>query len=1107
MRWTLLTLLFLLGCLGEPKIDDSAGLPSVDADGDGFDEANDCDDQDVDVHPGADEMCNGQDDDCDGFIDSDDPGLLDGSSYFADKDADGYGDLESSVSACSAPDGTVDDASDCDDGDALIHPDAEESCNGLDDDCDGDLDEGLELETWFMDADADGYGDDTSAVEACVAPDGRVADGGDCDDADDAINPGASELCNDLDDDCDGDIDEDIPGTATWYADADGDGFGDPYAGVEACAQPSGTVALAVATDCDDADATIHPDATETCDGVDNDCDGDIDEDLASTGTWYADGDGDGYGDPSTGVEGCTAPSGHVADGTDCDDGDAGANPGATELCDGYDNDCDGLVDGDDDSVTGSGTWYADGDGDGFGDAAVATVSCSAPSGTVSNAGDCDDTDYHVNPVATELCNGVDDDCDGTVDVGAAGVLTWYYDADSDAYGDAAVSVTACDQPTGYVSDSTDCDDTLAYVYPGADEYCNGTDDDCDGVVDVGAVDEPTWYADADADAYGDASTATVGCTQPTGYVADNTDCDDTMASVYPGATETCNGVDDDCNGVIDNGAAGSTPYYADADGDSYGDAGDVDYSCTAPSGYVADSTDCDDTDAAVNPAASELCNGLDDDCDGTVDVGATDESIWYGDADGDGYGDSSSTNIACSAPTGYVADDSDCDDGDATVNPGATETCNSVDDDCDGDIDEDASDATAYYSDGDGDGYGDDSSVTYDCGTLSGMTTTGGDCDDLDPLIHPGATEYCDGVDTDCDGTDDPSSTVTFETSAGVKSDVTSTFTLGTTTTPNTYSFSDDGTLYLCEGSYDALIDVSAADASIVGVEGSSLTVLSAGYYGTIITALTGAANLSVSGLSLLEGSGTNGGAISSAIAGLDFAGDDLVVSLSLANNGGGIYLKDAASVSLQVVELSSCDANKGGGLFVEQGVLDFDDLWVSLNDASDQGGGLYLKHISGSTVGLVVSDNVASNKGGGMYLEDAILSIEDSEVSDNTSSDQGGGIILKARSEVTMSTTVIEANTAVVSGGGLLLDDSSFECVGTSTSGVYEGFVGNLATNGGGVFVKGAHGDLQADTCDFGTGGDDNTLDDVFADHTKTSYSVDDDETFACDKASCWW
>ena len=175
--------------------------------------------------------------------------------------------------------------------------------------------------------------------------------------------------------------------------------------------------------------------------------------------------------------------------------------------------------------------------------------------------------------------------------------------------------------------------------------------------------------------------------------MADDSDCDDTDASVHPGATETCNGVDDDCDGTTDGAdAAGASRWYADSDGDGYGDASTTTRDCSAPSGYVADDSDCDDTDASVHPGASESCNGVDDDCDGTTDEpSAVDAATWYRDADGDGYGSATApTRTACSAPSGYVADDSDCDDADASVNPGAAEVCgNSVDDDCDGAVDE----------------------------------------------------------------------------------------------------------------------------------------------------------------------------------------------------------------------------------------------------------------------------------------------------------------------------------------------------------------------------------------------------------------------------------
>ncbi|MFH1470091.1 MAG: MopE-related protein, partial [Pseudomonadota bacterium] len=341
--------------------------------------------------------------------------------------------------------------------------------------------------------------------------------------------------------------------------------------------------------------------------------------------------------------------------------------PGATELCNGTDDDCDGTTDEDD--AADALIWYADADGDTYGDAASATEACTLPSGHVADATDCDDTNAAVNPGATEVCNGTDDDCDGTTDEDdAADALTWYADADSDGYGDAASTTLACTLPAGYLADDTDCDDTDAAVNPGATEQCNGTDDDCDGTTDEDdSADALTWYADADGDTYGDATSTTVACYLPTGYLADDTDCDDTDAAVNPGATELCNGVDDDCDGTTDEAAAADAlTWYADADSDSYGDAASTTVACTQPSGYLADDTDCDDTDAAINPAATEVCDGADNDCDGTTDeADAADALTWYLDADSDGYGDSASTTPACSLPSGYADNAWDCDDTD----------------------------------------------------------------------------------------------------------------------------------------------------------------------------------------------------------------------------------------------------------------------------------------------------------------------------------------------------------------------------------------------------------------------------------------------------------
>jgi hypothetical protein len=371
--------------------------------------------------------------------------------------------------------------------------------------------------------------------------------------------------------------------TGPEVVDADGDGY-------------------ASDDDCDDSDASIHPGAEEDCDGVDDDCDGEIDEDATDAITVYADADGDGFGDPGVSQQACDPVDGWVGieDASDCDDSDPAVNPAAQELCNGIDDDCDGLVDHDDDSVVDAATWYADADDDGWGDDASTVRACSQPSGHVDRGGDCDDGDAAFNPEAVEddCTDPADYDCDGSVE---------YADGDGDGW-------AACQ----------DCDDGDAAVSPGAAELCNGVDDDCDSWVDEDdAIDAATWYADDDGDGYGDVSSATAACSQPTGFVADATDCDDGAAAVNPGAAELCNGLDDDCDGTVDEDAAiDAATWYADADADGYGDPGSATVACSQPTGFVADATDCDDGAAAVNPGAAELCNGLDDDCDGSVDAG-----------------------------------------------------------------------------------------------------------------------------------------------------------------------------------------------------------------------------------------------------------------------------------------------------------------------------------------------------------------------------------------------------------------------------------------------------------------------------------------------------
>lgn len=208
------------------------------------------------------------------------------------------------------------------------------------------------------------------------------------------------------------------------FPDTDGDGFGDSAGGEERCDVPAGFVTKD--GDCRDDNAAIHPDGNEICDAVDNDCDGMIDDadaslDVASTGTFYRDSDGDTYGDAAMTKHACVKPAGYAASSSDCNDGEANVNPGAVEVCDFVDNDCDSLVDIADSNIDPASTksFYRDVDHDNFG-AGSAMVACSAPSGYVAVSGDCNDGDSASYPGGMEICDGADNDCDGGIDGTAA---------------------------------------------------------------------------------------------------------------------------------------------------------------------------------------------------------------------------------------------------------------------------------------------------------------------------------------------------------------------------------------------------------------------------------------------------------------------------------------------------------------------------------------------------------------------------------------------------------------------------------------------------------------------------------------------------------------
>lgn len=328
-------------------------------------------------------------------------------------------------------------------------------------------------------------------------------------------------------------------------------------------------------------------------------------------------------------------------------------------------------------------------------------------------------------------------------------VSTYYPDGDSDGYGDASVFLQDVSAPEGYVADNTDCDDTNAAVKPGVTEVCNNADDNCNG-----AIDEDLMQPDSNA--FGLCSSNTEVCSAGEWLGSEEN---------YLPAEETCDGADNNCNGETDEGV--KLIFYFDGDADGFGDEWNVISECSAPEQYTTDNTDCDDNNAGMNPNAEEVCNGIDDNCNGMNDEGETCEYVsYYCDNDGDGYPSSAPSDGCntfncvpeeCSTEAG-----TDCNDDNSDISPDISEDCNGIDDNCNEAVDEAQEmvpqgiqpfvafsplTQSCYTGDEWTNGMGLCTSGIQTCSEGSWGSCVG----EVTPL-----DETCDGFDNDCDGSAD---------------------------------------------------------------------------------------------------------------------------------------------------------------------------------------------------------------------------------------------------------------------------------------------------------------------------------------------------------------
>ena len=616
------------------------------------------------------------------------------------------------------------------------------------------------------------------------------------------------------------------------------------------------------------------------------------------------DRDKDGYWDE----EECASVRGYKP--WDCDDSDPTTFPKFAELsCDNIDDDCDDLVDED---------WDQDGD-----------QQALCPPGSPATGLDCDDSDSDIKSGTQEtMCDGIDDNCNNVVDEG--------FDYDGDGYVNAG-----CEVQGGVAPGMGDCDDFDQEIFPGATETCDTQDNDCDSLVDeqMSAVEiaEKCDHLDNDCDGQVDEVPDTDGDNQPDGT----------------GESEICDQVDNDCDGRVDEGF--------DPDGDGFFP---VDTGCEVY--YGMNQLDCDESDPLIHTDAHEVCDELDNDCDGR-----TDEDY---DQDHDG----AFSSVLC-IQSGRSSGTLDCDDNDATRRPGADEICDGIDHDCDGRI------ATASWEDNDG------------------WSACEGDCSPRNPEIAPSLAEVeGDGLDNNCDGYSDAELIVAP---------------VGVIPEPGKPTFvsvqeaidaarSGDRILVM-PGTYMGFVNYSGKDVVVQGQAGPDTTILQAPSSGRVVELVNG------------EGPGavlawlTVQGGVASTLG--DSDGGGILVRGSSPTLRGLIVRDNISRACISddseypQVRVVTCDEGRGGGVAVLGGSDITLDRVSFLANRALVGGGLLLE----DSTALIRGCNFRGNEG---YLATYTYNVETAESREFAG--WGGGIALSPGASATIQDCTFEVNISLHGG-----------------------------------------------------------------------------------------